>query len=148
MPDNTLEAKWQEAIKQLHGLAASLADSKQRYDATGDKRYLTAVANVLPIFRQWMQTANDIARQLGGKEMPSSLMLSLSSTSDWLIARGKDVGEGVTGVVAGVGDAAQSIGKDAASVTRWLIAGAIVVAGAYALGQLGPLVKVAKTAVK
>jgi hypothetical protein len=137
MADTTrLEVAWQETIRQLHGLAASLADSKKRYDETGDARFLQSVVNVYPLFRSTMQRAQDLARQLNGAEMPPALLRTLDSTSDWLLARAKQVAEGTTGIIQGVGDAAQDLGKNAASVTKWLVAGVAIVALAYATGQL------------
>lgn len=139
---------WQETIRQLHGLAASLADSKQRYEATKDERFLKSVANVLPLYRATLAKAQDIARQLHGAETPSTLLLTLDTTSDWLLARTREVGEGVTGVVSGIGSGAKDLGGNAASLVRWLTIGVIVVAGAYALGQAGPLLRVVKGAAR
>lgn len=145
MPDNTmLEASWAATIRQLHGLAASLADSKQRYEATKDARFLTSVANVLPLYRSTLAKAQDIARQLSNAETPSSLLLTLDTTSDWLLARTREVGEGVTGTIAGIGSGAQNIGDNAASLVKWLTVGVVVVAVAYAFGQAGPIVKALK----
>ncbi len=134
-----LEVAWGETIRQLHGLAASLADSKQRYERSGDARYLQSVANVYPLFASTMRKAQDIASQLSGTEMPSTLLLTLSDTGAWLAARSKEVVEGTTGIIAGAGDAARNLGSNAASVTKWLIAGVALVALAYASGQLNQI---------
>lgn len=99
---------------------------------------------MLPFYRDTLAKAQGIARQLHNVETPPSLLLTLDSTSDWLIARTREVGEGVTGVVAGVGSGVQDLGANASSLVKWLTFGVVVVAAAYAFGQAGPIIRTLK----
>jgi hypothetical protein len=131
--EQQLEQRFSQTIQLLHGLAASIADSKQRYAETGDERYVTAVANVYPFYQEQMAIAQDIARQLANEEMPSSLLLTLSSTSDWLVARGRQVGEGITDTIA-----------QAPTLLKYVAIAAVVISLAYITGQLAPLARTVK----
>lgn len=99
-----LEADFTATVKQLHGAAASIADSKARYEATRDPRYLASVQAVYPVFRSLMAKAQAISEKITAAEMPSSFMQVLDDTGDWLLAQGKNVVEGTTGFVKTLGN--------------------------------------------
>lgn len=135
MPESTayLEERWSAELRIVHGLAASLGDSRQRYEASHDARYLRSIENVLPLFRQHLAKMQEIAAKLSGKEMPGELLLSLSETSDWLVRQGSNVVEGVTGTA-----------RDLPTLLKYISIAAVVVGLAYISGQAGPLIRAVK----
>lgn len=80
-----IRAEITATLKKLHGTAASLADSKARYQQTGDQRYLQSVASVLPLYKKMLERLADLYHMQGDGEVPSSFMLVLSDLSDWLV---------------------------------------------------------------
>lgn len=120
---NGLDAKLSEAFKRLHEAAASIADSKERYKATGDARFLASIDAVKPLYDYWLKQYNAIAKQLGQQEMPSDFLLSLDRVGD---------------------DAQKGLGATADLLKLALVVAAIG-AVAYAIGQTGPLVRAVKS---
>lgn len=104
---DALEDEWSAKVKQLHGLAASLAQARQGFEATGDVRYKQSVANILPYYKKTLDRLKQIAAMLGGREMPSQFMLTLSDFSDWAISQGKQVVEGAVQTVTVIPKLAQ-----------------------------------------
>lgn len=139
----TLETQLSNAAKQLHGAAASIADSKERYAATHDTRYLESVKAVLPLYQYWLTQYQSLAAQLGGREIPSNFLATLSETSDWLLKQGQNLAEGITGTVAALPKIASKL-PDLLMVA--LVVGGIA-AAAYVLNLGKPLVRAAASAV-
>jgi len=72
-----------ETLRQLHGVAASMGDSRERYRATGDERYKQSVANVLPYYRMLMGRLRSLYAMQGQGEMPGHVMQTLDEFSTW-----------------------------------------------------------------
>lgn len=138
-----LEDRLSEAAHQLHGAAASIADSKARYEATHDARFLESIKAVLPLYGYWLRQYQDTAKQLGGRETPAQFLATLDTTSDWLIRQTQNVVEGVTGVIA----AAPKVATQLPTLLMVALIVGGIVAVAYVAGQVGPLVKAAKATV-
>lgn len=127
-----LEARLSEAFTQLHGYAASIGDSRERYKTTGDPRYINAINNVIPLYNEALKRYNDIARQLGQSESPADFLVTLSEASDWLNNAAVTAG----GIVVA--------GADKANTTiKYLAVAAVVLGVAYIFGPgtLGTLLK-------
>lgn len=117
----TLDQQLTYALDQLHGCAASVADSKARYRVSGDARYLQAIENVKPLYAKWLAEYNSIGAQLGVKEMPGDWAMFLVNVSD-------SVTEPVNQIVGAVGDVAEGAGSLAKHADA-LVAGLLIVAG-------------------
>lgn len=78
------DADFAAAIQELHGYAASIADSKQRFQATGDTRYIQSVQSMVPYYQRALQKAKDINAALSGQELPSSLDSFLATSLSWI----------------------------------------------------------------
>lgn len=77
------EQDFAKAIQELHGYAASLADSKQRYKDTDDSRYLDSIKAIQPYYDAALQKARTISQALYHQDLPSSFMQGLSDVGDF-----------------------------------------------------------------
>jgi hypothetical protein len=100
-----------KVLTQLHGTAASLGDSRQRYEATHDPRYLQSVKAMLPYFQSLMTRLQQLYAMQGSGEMPSQFMLVLSDTGQWLQDRVQETVEGATGTLAALPKVAGALGN-------------------------------------
>lgn len=81
--ETQLNGRWSNLVKQLHGLAASMAQAKQGYQMNGDPRYVAQVKQILPYYESTLRQLADVAKQLHDKEVPSEFMVTLSTFSEW-----------------------------------------------------------------
>lgn len=81
--ETQLNDRWSKLTQQLHGLAASLAQARQGYQMNSDPRYLAQVRQILPFYESTLRQLGDVAKALGGREMPSQFMKTLSDFSEW-----------------------------------------------------------------
>ena len=94
--EQQLNSRWSKLTAQLHGLSASLAQAKQGYQMNGDPRYLTQVKQILPFYETTLREMGQVAKQLGGIEVPSQFMRTLADFSEW--ASSKVISPAVEGV--------------------------------------------------
>ena len=99
------------ALHALHGAAASLGDSKQRYDATHDPRYLQSVKSVYPLFQRQVARLRQLYAMQGRDEVPPQFMLAIADTGQWLQDRVRETVEGATGTIAALPKVAGALGN-------------------------------------
>lgn len=105
------DADFTKAIQSLHGIAASIADSKQRYQQTGDVRYLQSVQTMIPYMQQGIQKANEINRALSGQDMPSDFDVFLADSLSWLTDAIAAAGTVAKNVIVATGDTVKQVPK-------------------------------------
>lgn len=85
--EQELSGRLSQLGRQLHGLAASMAQMKKGYEATGDPRYVQGARNILPLYETTLKNWADVSRQLGSKETPTQFMKVLSDFSEWATSK-------------------------------------------------------------
>jgi hypothetical protein len=118
MPNYT-DQQFAAELSLVHGLAASLGDARQRYEATGDPRYLESIRMVFPMFQGHLRRLQEIAADLNGRDVPPQFLVTLDKISDVLLRSGDTV-------VATIG----KVAGESASIVKFaalaVIAGALV----------------------
>lgn len=128
---SVLRAEITSTLRKLHGTAASIGDSKQRFAETGDQRFVQSVKNVLPYFKSLMTRLQQLYAMQGEGEMPSQFMLVLSDSSDWL----------VDNLVQPVGDVLKAAPKAVTALSNPLVLIALAGAAFVAFGGAKLLTK-------
>jgi hypothetical protein len=97
------------AKNQLHAILVSINDSRQRYEATHDARYLESIRTMQPYATAAFSKMSTIAAALNDDETPSQFAMVFADLSDWLSKQVDNVVGGVTGTVAALPKVASAI---------------------------------------
>lgn len=130
-----LDVQLSAAYRQLHGLAASIAQLRQGYERSKDARYLSSIHTMLTYYKAALERYSGIAAQLNREERPVDIMLVLDATSDWLIQQGKTVTEGVTGTIGILPTLTKNLTNPLVLIS--LAAAAIVIFSGVKIGKVG-----------
>lgn len=89
------EGDWEQAIANLHNLALTIGEARKAGQ-------IDAANALLPQMQYWLGQARAASQSLYGDQMPSSVMMTLSAFSDFMLNTGATVVKAIPAALGGL----------------------------------------------